>query len=320
MDRILLLIFVKMRWLREYFQLDKRQERGLLVLIVIVIFVIAFNRYAPKMFERSEKSLAETRILIEKLPVASSEKELFQTNGKEKPKEIILEINRFFNPNTISLEKLKETKLPAFVAENWVKYRNSGAVFYKAEDVAKVYGINDQLFDQLKPWIYIPKKELNIVQTGEEAKIIDKALDKETNPPVKPAVVLGVNSADSLTLLEVNGIGPFYAGALVRYRERLGGYRKLSQLMELYKMDSSKLERMLPQLYLDSIKIDKINLNTAAFKEILRHPYIDYETTKYIVNKRNKLGKFAALYQLKDTAEMPDTLYYKLLPYIKLED
>lgn len=307
-----------MKWLREYFYMDKRQERGFLVLIFIMILVIAFNRFAPGMFARSEESLAKTRVFVEKLPVSKKEPE----SVKYKSGEIILEINRFFDPNTISLEGIKQTKLPTYVAENWIKYRNSGAVFKKTEDVSKIYGLKETWYNQLKPWIIFTEKAPEVSKIEEKVKKekdVDIARKKEPKAMAVPVVLVGINSADSMELLEVNGIGPYYAGAIVGYRQRLGGYRDLSQLMELYKMDSIKLERMLPQLYLDSIEVEKIAINTASFKEILRHPYIDYETTKYIANKRNKLGKFAALYQLQDSIHLPDSLYQKILPYISLD-
>jgi len=311
-----------MRWLREYFQMDKRQERGFMVLVFIVIISIAFNHYAPWIFARSEASLKNTEVLIQKLPTEPENNKAEKVFKKDE--KIILEIDRYFDPNTISLEDLAATKLPLFIANNWVKYRNSGAVFNQAEDVLKIYGLNEDFFKQLKPWIRIKQKQKT---RKEKEKAISKGKNEnadqhksESIKTVLPEIVLGINSADSVDLLGVSGIGPFYAGAIVEYRKRLGGYKDLNQLKELYKMDSSKFERMIPQLFLDTVEISKISINNAGFKKMLHHPYIDYETTKYIINKRNKLGKFAALYQLKDSIHMPDSLYRKILPYIKLDD
>lgn len=309
-----------MQWLREYFQMDRRQERGFMVLAILLLVSIAFNHFAPWFFSRSEESLLESHVFIKNLPTENEfqqSKEIKYTNKKIK-----LNIDRFFDPNKISLEDLKSMKLPAFVADNWVKYRNSGAVFYNSDDVSKIYGLEEDVFSQLEPWIKVEKK-----QTEERKEILidhSKNESKEkifTPAKAKPEVIkLGINSADSVELLEVRGIGPFYAGAIVEYRNRLGGFIDIHQLMDLYKMDSSKFAQMSQQLFLDSVEVRRISLNTASFKEILYHPYIDYETTKYIVNKRNKLGKFAALYQIKDTLALSDSLYLKLLPYIQLDD
>lgn len=307
-----------MKWLREYFQMDKRQERGLMVLAIILLLSIAFNHFAPYMFAKSGESLLKSEVYLENLPTESNPAE--SEKSIKKARKVMLEIDRFFNPNTISLEDLKAMKLPPFVAENWVKYRNSGAVFYHADDVSKIYGLEEDVFAQLKPWIKFEQKQFKKKKTIEKPINENDEKNLDIKKSIQPAIKLGINSADSIELLDVRGIGPFYAGAIVEYRKRLGGFNNINQLMELYKMDSSKFEVMLPQLFLDTVEITKISINNATFKEILYHPYIDYETTKYMINKRNKLGKYAALYQLKDSVHMPDSLFEKILPYIKLDD
>ena len=84
-------------------------------------------------------------------------------------------------------------------------------------------------------------------------------------------------------------------------------------------MDSLKFNIISRELYLDSLPLKKIAINTADFKTILSHPYINYETTKYLVNKRKRLGKYAALYQLKDDKYISTTEWNKILPYIHLD-
>src|SRR5665647_1059817 len=47
---------------------------------------------------------------------------------------------------------------------------------------------------------------------------------------------LDLNSADSLHLLEIPGIGPVFASRIIRYRTLLGGYYAVDQLREVYGM------------------------------------------------------------------------------------
>jgi DNA uptake protein ComE-like DNA-binding protein len=306
-----------MKMIREYFLIDKRQERGLLVLIIIIFIVIVFNHFAPKLLSENKETLVESMVYVNKIAVYHPDNNKEKKERKIEIQPVILNFSKQFDPNTVSIETLKNANLPSFVADNWIKYLKYGASFKKPEDVSRVYGMNENLYNQLEKWIKIePQLKPDIDLKKERSPITETPVEmKETT-----LVILGINSADSAQLLEVSGIGPFYAGAIVKYRNRLGGYRSMNQLMELYKMDSGKLEKMLPQLYLDSIAISRIPINQIEFKELLKHPYIDYETTKYILNKRQKLGKFAALYELKDSVNMPDSLYQKILPYIKLEN
>ena len=43
-------------------------------------------------------------------------------------------------------------------------------------------------------------------------------------------------------------------------------------------------------IIIDTIELRKLNVNTDDFKTILRHPYIEYEDVKKIVNYRESKG------------------------------
>lgn len=100
-----------------------------------------------------------------------------------------------------------------------------------------------------------------------------------------------LNTADSSTLVKIPGIGAKSAAMIVRYRELLGGFHSVRQLEEKLTWDGAN-EHMDEwcKLWLtaDSSLIKPLNVNTAEFREILRHPYIDYEQTKALVNYRDK--------------------------------
>jgi DNA uptake protein ComE-like DNA-binding protein len=303
-----------MKLLRNYLKIDKRQERGLFLLLLIFMISIFFNYLAPYITLQSNEYLLDSKIYAQKLAIASFES---ASNSKSFPKEeklLLINIDHNIDPNEVSKSDLEKMNLPDHVIKNWMKYLEMGGGFKNKEDVLKIYGMNSPVYEQLEKYIHIKKNNTH------HPKVIKNPKPLINEKQIILPTIYGINSADSMQLLEVSGIGPFYAGAIVRYRERLGGFRNLQQLMELYKMDSAKLIKMLPQLCLDSIPIRKLSLNNADFKEILKHPYIDYETTKYIVNKRNKLGKFASLYQLQDPVHFNDSLYQKLLPYIQLDE
>jgi len=192
-----------------------------------------------------------------------------------------------------------------------MKYRSKGGRFYEKKDLLKIYGLTPVLYDQIYDFIIFPKEK---VKEDMDVKDIGKA------EPFKQEIkVMNLNSIDSLSLLNIPGIGPFYAGHIVEYRKHLGGFISLSQLFELYKMDSTRYLQWIPYLIISDSSRRKIDLNQADFKTILRHPYMDYETTKRIVNYRRKLGRIAGLYQLRKDSILSDSLYHKLEPYIKVD-
>ena len=105
-----------------------------------------------------------------------------------------------------------------------------------------------------------------------------------------PKLIVNLNSTDTTELKSLPGIGSFFARNIVEYREKLGGYVEINQLLEVYSFDSSRLETITPYINIDSISLRKINVNADDFKIILRHPYIEYEDVKKIVNHREKRG------------------------------
>ena len=127
-----------------------------------------------------------------------------------------------------------------------------------------------------------------------------------------------LNSADTLTLQLLYGIGPTLARRIVRYRERLGGFHSTSQLTEVYGISQSLLERIEGQLTVDTAMVRTIGLDTVSLKQLLRHPYIEYYQARDIIALRNRGVRFRTVDDLRAVPSMADTTLERLLPYIDL--
>ena len=307
--------------IKDYFGFNKRQERGVFVLSLILIIVIFLNHYAPILAPNIPKHISENAQYLKKIKLQAYEEPIKYASFSNKKikhqiskEPVIIHANKAFDPNTVDIKELISIGLPKKIADNINKYRSKGGKFYHKEDLQRIYGMTDDIYNKLEPYILITEKKTKWKVTKDE-----ETFSKPKKEKIVITIAIGINTADSTQLLVVDGVGPFYAGEIINYRNRLGGYNDINQLKELYRMDSVKFERMKKQLFLDSIHLKKININTATFKQVLRHPYIDYETTKYIMNKRNRLGKYAAIYQLKDEKFLPEELYNKLLPYLSID-
>jgi len=314
---------------KDFFNLNKRQERGIFVLSLIIMIMIIANHFAPEFASGLPAHITESSELLQQVKWQHIEKEsidpkvCFEIRKKESQKFKKSPVHlKIFNPNNISFDEMIDMGFGKFLASNIVKYRDKGGRFKAGKDLARIYGMEEAFYKRLLPYIYIPSNEKSYLNSSvkdqlsriQPATLVDDDLSKP-----RKKVFLGINTADSVQLLQVKGIGPYYAGAIIRYRNRLGGFVDKKQLLELYNVDSTKYNMWKDQLFLDTVKIRKIHINTADFRTILKHPYLDYEATKYIVNKRGHLGQFAALYELKDQEKFPDVLYNKLLPYLSLD-
>ena len=83
---------------------------------------------------------------------------------------------------------------------------------------------------------------------------------------------IDLNTADTLLLQKVPGIGPAFARRIFRYRERLGGYYVREQLQEVYGMDRERYEQIVPYLTIRTLP-RRIFLSQDS---VSRHPYLSF--------------------------------------------
>lgn len=142
-----------------------------------------------------------------------------------------------------------------------------------------------------------------------------KSTEKTMSNPIvaerKKIPVLDINMADSTEFVELPQIGEIMASRIHRYRNRLGGFVSIDQLFEVKGMDSARFNTIKPYILLENNDIRKINVNQDEFKTLLRHPYLEYEQVKAIVNHRERKGLIKNWEQLKgivgDTNPMLET-------------
>lgn len=132
-------------------------------------------------------------------------------------------------------------------------------------------------------------------------------------------ILLDLNIVDSATLTKIPGIGAKSASMIIRYREQLGGYVTPYQIGEKLVWESAQ-EKMDEwcRLWLkaDTGMIRKLNVNSAGFKDILRHPYMSYEQTKALVNYRDKHRRIPGLEVLNMLEEFDENDIERLTPYL----
>ena len=129
-------------------------------------------------------------------------------------------------------------------------------------------------------------------------------------PPSEP---VDLNAADSLALICLPGIGPYYSSRILRYRERLGGYVSTSQLLEINGLPDTLVKWFTVG---DSIPIRKMKLNGLTLNEMRRHPYIDFYQAKAIVEMRRERGTIKSPEQLSLLEEFTDQDIKRLKPYL----
>ena len=236
---------------------------------------------------------------------------------KESPKKQAL---RFaFDPNTLSVDSLQLLGLPKYLSTNIAKYRARGGTFEKAEDFSKIYGM-EKYYDSLAPLIQV---DTAAIAAKKAYKRYQKEKEKQERKQAREAeleaqrVVVDINTADSLTLLSLRGIGPFYTKTILEHRQRLGGFVDIDQIAEAYAVPDTIVDVIGRQwLTIGNTPTRKIDINTADFKTLIRHPYLDKKQTNAILMYRKAHNGYTAIDDLKKIHLISDEAYAKISPYV----
>jgi DNA uptake protein ComE-like DNA-binding protein len=134
----------------------------------------------------------------------------------------------------------------------------------------------------------------------------------------KPVLMIELNSADTFELQQLRGIGPGFSRRIVNYRERLRGFSDKQQVLEVFGMDTARYRLIEKNLKVNPDSIHPFDLNTVTFKELLHHPYFPFATTKNIMIYRQKNKSFKSLDELKNIQGINDSIFRRMLFYLRL--
>ena len=233
------------------------------------------------------------------------------SSGKQRP------VERFaFDPNTADSTQLLRLGLQSWQVRNIYRYREAGGVFHKPQDFARLYGLTLKQYRQLEPYIRIAK-EYNMMARDyiSDEKPAAPQRDSLVRPQkLSPQERVAVNQADTTLLQRVPGIGPYYARRIVSYRQRLGGYYRMEQLLEIEGFPESALGYF---SIADDAVVRKLNVNRLSLNELRQHPYMGYYRAKQIVDFRRTHGRISSLNELSLSKDFTPEVIERLEHYVE---
>lgn len=304
---------------RHYY--SESEKRGLVavaVSIVILAVMAVWAWYHPE----------QATIPVDSVPVHSS----YQRKPAKPYAQPVRKVETFpFDPNTADSTTLLRLGLTPPMVRGIYKFRAMGYVYSYPEDFSHVPGMTKGMWARLSPMITIAPEfqPVEPIERPRRVKLTKKAdsigetagVAAETQvvayqPKLRLGQTIDVNTADTVQLKQVPGVGSYYAAQVVRYRERLGGFQSVEQVTEIKGFPAEALD----YLTVSEVALSKFSINKISRRALLSHPYLSVEQAQAVWEYRRNEG---SLHSADDLLRLPafrPSDVERLLPYLDFSE
>jgi competence protein ComEA len=288
---------------KAYFNYTVKEQRAIVVLmIVILVLQVALivlhwvpvngksrNHLSPQVIDSNNISNTENSNSSEvKAKVNSPSIKLFS-----------------FNPNTNSINDWMKLGLSEKQGQSILKYISKGGSFKVKSDLKKMHVIKPALLQKWWDYILLPEEMI------EKNEISDQYNIKQKEPLTK----LNINTATIVELDKLPLIGEGRAKAIVSFRDKLGGFIDINQLLELKCIPDSIFQVLKSRITTDGKINHALNINSDS----LFHPYLPRSFAKMIVSYRQQHGNYQRIEDLRILPLYDDKIIRKIAPYLTVK-
>ena len=297
---------------RIYFVMTAEQWLGVVVLVVLVVgTLMVVKRFQPP---KEDETVWVNDSTKSQCADYQEKQDSIRKAQWRKQRDTIAIRMEVFDPNTADSSTLVHLGFKPWQAKNMVKYRAAGGKYRKPEDLKKLYGMTDSMFQALTPYIYIAREEVDSVAVDSLRKDSLPRWEEENKD-----TILNLRTADTVELKMIHGIGSYRARQIVRYREQLGGFVSVEQLLEAKGMENVDADSLLAHFWIDSVKIEAMNVNSVGVQRLSRHPYLRFEQAQAIYELRRKKIRLDSIQQLQQIECISAETLEKIAPYLNFD-
>lgn len=295
---------------KDFFYYSKAERRIIVMLLLLSVALAAI--YIVTFRNESAVNIVEDSSEIDSFLVQLKEKDRTLVYNKKVRRQPVVVLQEF-DPNTADSSALCELGLPAFIARNILRYREKGGVFRSPESFSRIYGLTEEQFRTLRPYIVIGAQFRKADTVWQRPQHSDSLFTVQKK--YEEGTVVDLNRADTTELKCIPGIGTGLARMIVAYRLRMGGFYDVSQLQEIPHLDKELNKWFV--VHADTLR--KLYVNKFGLDKLRSHPYMDFYKAKAIVEYRRKRGKIKNISQLSLFKEFTEADLKRLSPYLSFE-
>lgn len=285
------------------------ERRAWLILTGVFLLVAAIHAffYVP---QKSEPLSKQDLMLIDSLN-NSGQNKISTSYFREDLASFSLK-PKLFNPNSVTRDEMQQMGFPEKLVNGLLGYREKVGPFRTKEDFARIYTLSPALKDKLLPFVELP-------EAMNHPKNVEQKDNHSLETGARKIKIIELNSCDSSELIQLRGIGPYYARIILKYRESLGGYLTPDQLLEIRRLPDSVYQQISQHLTTNPSLIRRIHINQLDESSLSKHPYINMKQARAIVNYRSQHGPFQSGHDLKKIILLDESFIRKITPYIRYD-
>ena len=293
--------------LRNINPLTKSQWIGFCVLLTIVLVMI-LGLWVADLIMRPVTDDGQLRLSTETAGLLEESLKAKRKNTYYKPikADTVPLCLHLFDPNNADSVELLQLGFQPWMARNVIKYRQKGGMFRTKESLRRIYGMSEDLYTQIEPYIVIVFPESTIISVD------------TLHYPVKKDTILELNTADTAQLQILRGIGRYTALQIVRYRNQLGGYVSPEQLSEIKELNG-RADSLKICFTANPALITPLSVNHASLERLQRHPYLSFTQAQALYELRRRNFRLESMDDLQKLEEFSDEDIHRLKPYLSFE-
>ena len=297
---------------KDTFHYTQRERRGIFILATIFVVLLFIRSYiqteppSPTDFSSFKKEIIEFE--QQQIAISPTSEDPITTTQLFR-----------FNPNTATKKELVQLGIATKIADRLINYRNKGGTFRKKQDLQKIYGLPEVLFEKLAPYIVIPPNQ-SVRPKSTKPKKIKKVLRPFRFDP---------NFVSKQELVAM-GLSDKTAQQIVNYRNKGGKFYKKEDFKKIYAINAYQYQQLEPFILIKQTdkytakkppftpktykitKSVKVDVNKATLEDWQQLKGIGPFYAKKIVGFREKLGGFASIEQIGSTYNLPDSVYQNI--------
>lgn len=250
-----------------------------------------------KLYAISKEDYLRLRPFI-KIPFGQYSNSDWYTNisGEKEQREVYLN-------NSDSLDWVSLPGIGPIKSARIIRYRESIGGFHSKDQLLNVFGIDSSLYESIKDKIIFDEPSFKL---------------PESIPNSVPGTLalVDINQVDSTGLCKLKGIGPVLSRRIINYRDKLGGFTRKEQLLEVYGLSEETFQIIIFGLIIGPQPPLKMNLNSASFEQLSKHPYVSSSLARFIITYRTNNKGFKSTDEIRNSFLVDEAVWKKLSPYL----